>query len=119
MVPSMYICGYRHMGLPIPEEPKDIKMLIKDVRKRLSNLNEVGSDALAVWSFNKLPKYLWDCWKDELKNRGIAWQKFLIMLKLRTMDIIEWGIYDRLSWAELMNRMQQTIETYQHHDGEA
>jgi len=28
------------------------------------------------------------------------------------MDIIEWGLYDRLSWGELMERIRYTIEMY-------
>ena len=100
------------MGLPVPREPVEIKALIRSVRKKVGDVNDIDSDSLAVWSFNRLPKYLWECWKAELKSRGITWQKFLRILKLRTMDVIEWGLYDRLGWEELVKRIEHTIETY-------
>jgi len=101
--------------LKVPREPTEIKELIRAVRARMGgegSFAEIDYDSLAVWSFNRLPKYLWECWKHELKERGITWQKFLRLLKLRTMDIIEWGLYDRLSWDELVKRIEHTIETY-------
>jgi len=100
------------MGLPVPEEPNSIKALIRSVREKIGNANNINSDSLAVWSFNRLPKYLWESWKTELKSRGITWQKFLRILKLRTMDVIEWGLYDRLSWDELVKKIENTIEMY-------
>jgi len=101
--------------LKVPREPTEIKELIQAVRAGMGgkgSYSDVDYDSLAVWSFNRLPKYLWECWKQELKERGITWQKFLRILKLRTMDIIEWGLYDRLSWGELMERIRYTIEMY-------
>ena len=107
------------MHLPVPKEPVEIKELIRSVRKRVGGIDDIDSDSLAVWSFNRLPKYLWECWKDKLKERGITWQKFLRILKLRTMDIIEWGLYDRLRWSELVKRIEHTIETYSTRGGKS
>jgi hypothetical protein len=102
------------MGLPVPREPTEIKELITAVRARLGTGDDIDWDSLAVWSFNRLPKYLWFCWKDELKERGITWQRFLRILRLRTADIIAWGLKNSLSWEELVKRLETTIENYSH-----
>jgi hypothetical protein len=106
------------MGLPIPREPTEIKELIVAIRARLGAGNDIDWDSLAVWSFNRLPKYLWSCWKDELKERGITWQKFLRILRLRTADIIAWGLKDFLSWEEFVKRLEITIDSYTRRSGE-
>jgi len=101
------------MGLPTPGEPKNIKELVKIVRMRLGGGSpDIDYDSLSVWSFNELPKYLWEAWKAELKERGITWQKFLRILSLHTIDLVEWGVYDRLEWTELIKRIEATIENY-------
>lgn len=100
------------MGLPIPKEPNDIKALIRSVRKRVDDIDDVDSDALAVWSFNRLPKYLWMQWRKELKSKGITWQKFLRIMKLHTIDMIEWALQDSLSWEDLVKKLEYSIEKY-------
>jgi len=101
------------MELPLPDEPRDIKSFIKSIRDSLGGSNpNVDYDSLAVWSFNKLPKYLWETWRDELEKRGITWQKFLRLLSLHTMDLVEWALYDRLGWVGLVERIEATIKTY-------
>jgi len=108
------------MGLSLPEEPKDIKELIRAVRARMpetSSAEGIYYDSISVWSFNKLPKYLWECWKSDLRKRGITWQIFLRILKLRTMDIIEWALHDKLEWAEFVKRVEHTISTYARKEG--
>ena len=99
------------MNLPVPEEPTEIKMLIRSVRERLGG-SDIDSDALAVWAFNRLPKYLWSEWKNELKKGGISWQKFLKLLKFHEIDLIEWSLRENLSWNELIKKMEKTIECY-------
>ncbi len=103
------------MGLSIPREPVELKELIKDVRRRLireGSKESIDYDSLSVWSFNSLPKYLWDHWKDELKGAGITWQIFLKVLKLHTIDVIEWALRDSLSWEGLVKRIETSIENY-------
>jgi len=100
------------MDLPIIEEPKDIKSFIKSVRAGLGGSPDIDWDSLAVWSFNKLPKYLWENWKNELKKNGITWQKFLTILRFHTSDIVDWALYDKLTWKELIERISSTIERY-------
>jgi len=101
------------MGLPLPEEPSDIKELIKSVRAGLGGGSpNVDYDSLSVWSFNKFPRYLWEFWKEDLKKRDITWQKFLRILSLHTIDMVEWALYDRVGWIELIKRIETTIEKY-------
>jgi len=100
------------MGLLKLREPTEIKELIKAVRARLGSDLSIDWDSLAVWSFNKLPSYLWSYWKEGLKERGITWQSFLRILKLRTHDIIEWSLRNSISWEELVKRLEATIDSY-------
>jgi hypothetical protein len=106
------------MGLSVPREPTEIKELILAVRARLGTGDDIEWDSLAVWSFNRLPKYLWLCWKDELKERGITWQRFLRILRLKTADIIAWGLKDSISWEELVKRLEDAINSYSRRGGE-
>lgn len=103
------------MGLPVPREPVELKELMRAVRARISEENkdnDIDYDSLAVWSFNKLPKYLWEQWKSDLKEKGITWQKFLRILKLHTIDMIEWALENSLSWEEFVRRIENTINKY-------
>ncbi len=95
--------------LDMPPEPEEIKSLIRDVRAGLSPNRDVKLDSIAVWSFNKLPRYLWSYWKDELKKGGLSWQEFLTILKLHTKDIIDWALKNRLTWDEFVERLRGTI----------
>jgi len=100
------------ISLPMPEEPREIKVFIKNVRQNLGSGNNIDYDSLAVWSFNKLQKFLWDIWKPELKKVGIKWQLFLKILKLHTDDFIRWALYNKMSWSEVLNRLISTVEQY-------
>jgi len=104
--------GIEVIGLKVPKEPVEIKELIRMVRAGLGDDADVDYDSLAVWAFNRLPKYLWNEWKDELKLRGITWQKFLRILRMHTSDIIEWALYDKLGWIELVKRLVALLERY-------
>lgn len=100
------------MGLPVPEEPRDIKELIKTVRAGMGKDGGIDWDSFSVWVFNRLPKYLWECWENGLRARGVTWQKLLRILKLHTIDMVEWAIYNRLGWAELVKRIEASVENY-------
>jgi hypothetical protein len=100
------------MGLLLPEEPKDIKELIKRVRVISGDEGNIDWDSFSAWAFNRLPKYLWGYWGEELRRKGITWQKFLKIMKLHTSDIVAWALYDQLEWGEVIRRMERTIETY-------
>ena len=100
------------MGLRELDEPLEIKEFIRKVRKDIGGENDIDNDALAVWTFNKFPKYFWDNWKSELKKMGIKWQLFLKILKMHTDDFIKWAIYDKMEWDEVVERLSSTIEQY-------
>ena len=104
------------MGLSIPKEPNDLKDLIKIIRSRLRSGDDIEYDSLAVWSFNRLPKYLWEHWKEELKRKGISWQKFLKILKFHTNDIISWALRDELNWRDLVLKVIHTLTYYAKED---
>ena len=100
------------MDLPVPPEPKDIKMFIKEQRKRLGPESNIDYDSLAVWYLNKLPSYLWKHWKIHLESKGYTWQRFVKVLKYSTSDIIEWALYDNLEWDKLVNRLAELLDRY-------
>ncbi|WFO74941.1 hypothetical protein J4526_07665 [Desulfurococcaceae archaeon MEX13E-LK6-19] len=100
------------MDLPVPPEPKDIKIFIKEQRKRLGSAPDIDYDSLAVWYLNKLPSYLWRHWKQVLESKGYTWQKFIKVLKYSTNDVIEWALYDKLEWNELVNRLSNILNRY-------
>jgi len=100
------------MGLKVPREPVEIKELIQVVRARLGGHAYIDYDSLAVWAFNRLPKYLWNEWKNELKLRGITWQNFLRILGMHTLDMIEWALRGSMSWPELVKRIEKSIDRY-------
>ncbi|WP_157203043.1 hypothetical protein [Methermicoccus shengliensis] len=112
----MLVSGYVGMGLKRLDEPSEIKEFIKKVRADLGRDNNIDSDALAVWTFNRLPKFFWDGWKEELKVMGVKWQLFLKIMRMHTDDFIKWVLYDKMSWDEVVDRVISTIEQYS--DGE-
>ena len=93
-------------------EPTDIKEFIRQVREGLDEGENVEYDSQAVWSLNKLPKYLWEGWREELRKSGVSWQTFLRILKLHTIDAIEWAIRGTLTWQEFLDRISKSIERY-------
>ncbi|MDP3729875.1 MAG: hypothetical protein Q8R26_04015 [bacterium] len=78
------------MKLQIPKEPKEILAYIRSVNKQMSAGSDINWDSFSVWAANKLPQYLWNEWKGELKPQGFTWQKFLKLLRMRTDTILGW-----------------------------
>jgi len=93
-------------------EPIDIKEFIKQVRASFDEDENPEYDFQAVWSLNKLPKYLWNGWKQELRKMGVNWQTFLRILKLHTIDAVEWALRETMSWEEFLNRISESVEWY-------
>lgn len=93
----------------MPKEPREVKEWIKTVQGFNGSDPSVNWDSLNVWYGNKLPKYLWEQWKDVLKPAGFTWQKFLRLLGRRTDAILLWykGAY---SWSEFINETKELIE---------
>jgi len=100
------------MGLSVPNEPIEIKELIQVVRARLGGDADLDWDSLAVWVFNRLPKYLWNEWGNELRQRGITWQRFLRILRMHTLDMVEWALKGSMPWPELVRRVEKSIDRY-------
>jgi len=99
--------------LKIPKEPIDIKETIRRVRKICGDEGNIKYDSLAVWSFNRLPTYLWEAWKKQLTSAGYTWQKFLRILRFHTNDMIMWALTGNLSWEDLIKRITYTLKHYQ------
>ncbi len=78
------------MKLQVPEEPRDILAYIRSVNEQMSVGSEINWDSFSVWAANKLPQYLWNEWKEELKPQGFTWQKFSRLLRMRTDKMVGW-----------------------------
>lgn len=102
------------INLNIPKEPVDIKNFIRSVRRNIEGSGESGDwiDSTSVWYGNRLSRYLWRAWRNELVNHGYSWQKFLRVLRLHTQDMVLWAIYDKLSWSDLVSRIIDSVNRY-------
>jgi len=98
--------------LDMPEEPVNIKEFIRSIRVGMGEGGSIDYDSLAVWTFNRFPKFLWEKWSSELKSAGYTWQKFLRVLRLHTGDIVMWALTGELEWKELIGRIVATLERY-------
>jgi len=48
---------------------------------------------------------------ESVEERGITWQRFLRILRLRT-DVIDWALRDTLTWNEFVKRVERSIDRY-------
>lgn len=96
------------MLLSIPPEPIEIRNWISSLRQHLPSESSKKEDTV-IWTGNKLPKYLWDSWKNDLKLSGITWQKFMRILNHRTDVGIMW-YQGSLPWADFVKRVIELIE---------
>lgn len=90
--------------LCVPPESAALKAQAKRLRDLLSGPG-VEWDPPAVWFGNKIPRYLWAHWKNELKPAGFTWQEFPNLLHYRTGGAVLW-LDGALSWEAFA---QQTI----------
>ena len=97
------------MKLRIPKESPHLKEWIKSVEKLSPKTPGVKWESLNVWYGNQIPKYLWGEWKDELKETGFTWQKFLKLLGHRKDLPLLWfkGNY---TWEQFINEVNKLIE---------
>jgi hypothetical protein len=93
------------INLLVPPESPELKAEITRLRNSMTGPG-VKWNTLAVWYGNKIPKYLWSYWKDELKKHDFTWQSFLKLLRHRTDGAVLW-FYDKLDWNTYV---RQTIE---------
>lgn len=96
------------MKLKIPKEPKEVKEWIRTVESHNQKDLKIDWDSLNVWYGNKLPQYLWDEWKDDLKPEGFTWQNFLKLLKHRTDQFQLW-YGGRLKWPDLIKEISEIL----------
>lgn len=97
------------MILAIPPEPTDLRAWMLSLKQSTFNDPAINWDAYVVWAGNKLPKYLWDHWKDDLKAQGITWQKFMRILRHRTDVGVMWyqGI---MPWPDFVQKIVDLIK---------
>jgi len=70
---------------------------------------QINWDSFIVWAGNKLPKYLWDTWKADLKPRGFTWQKFMRLMRYRTDISVLW-YKGALPWRDFVKGVIELIE---------
>ncbi len=75
----------------------------------LSDPSIDGGDSFVVWYGNKLPKSLWDAWKDDLKPIGFTWQKFMRLLRYRTDVGVMW-YKGFLRWEEYVKKVVELVD---------
>ncbi len=78
------------MILPFPPEPIKLKTWMTSLKSPRFGGAKADGDAYVVWAGNKLPKYLWDYWKVQLKPTGLTWQTFMRILRHRTDITVRW-----------------------------
>lgn len=79
------------------------------LKETTSSNDGVKSDAHIIWAGNKLPKYLWDHWKNDLKPLGINWQKFMRILRHRTDVGVMW-YQGTLPWVDFVQKVTGLIK---------
>ena len=82
---------------------------MKSVRKQMGD-STIDWDSFSVWAANKLPQYLWNEWKDELKPQGFTWQKFSRLLRMRTDKMVGW-LKGLNVWNDLANDIIDLIKS--------
>ena len=97
------------MALPIPREPKDILAYVRSVETQMSKGSDINWDSFSVWAANKLPQYLWNEWKDELKPQGFTWQKFSRLIRMRTDKMVGW-LKGLNVWSDLAKDIVDLLE---------
>src|SRR5712692_1227509 len=98
------------MNLPVPAEPKELKSWMRSLKETyLSDPSIDGGDSFVVWLGNKLPKYLWDAWKNDLKPIGFTWQKFMRLLHYRTDVGVMW-YKGFLRWEEYVKKVVELVD---------
>src|SRR3989338_4012038 len=97
------------MLLNIPPEPTELRDWMQSLKRNQFNEPAINWDAYVVWAGNKLPKYLWDHWKSDLKPLGITWQKFMRILRHRTDVGVMW-YQGALPWADFVQKVAELMK---------
>jgi tetratricopeptide (TPR) repeat protein len=96
------------MKLRPPPEPLELKAWLRSLKESDFSKGNMEWDSYVIWTGNKLPKYLWDHWKENLKSIGITWQKFLRLLRYRTDVGVMW-YKGALPWNDFVARVSNLI----------
>jgi tetratricopeptide (TPR) repeat protein len=97
------------MLLPVPPEPRDIKKWMRSLKESQFGDPTINWDSYVVWAGNKLPKYLWQSWKSNLKPAGFTWQKFMRVLRHRTDVGVMW-FKGAMPWEEFVAKVTALIQ---------
>ncbi len=89
-------------GLPTPPEPRDVKEFIAEL------VRAGVSPRYAVWLGNRLPKYLWGFWRDQLSASGVSWPEFLRLMAGLEGAVAAWASGER-SWDSLIGEISAKV----------
>ena len=106
---GIYILYTRGMILIIPPEPSELRAWMQSLKRSQLKDSSANWDTYVIWAGNKLPKYLWDNWKCDLKPLGINWQKFMRILHHRTDVGVMW-YQETLPWSDFIQKIGELIE---------
>lgn len=100
------------MNLTTIPEPENLKQWMQDLRQNIfkGDDDKLNWDSSTVWAANRLPKYFWDQWKPELKDRGFRWQSFSKLLRYRTDKLILW-YRNELPWEDLVREITELMDS--------
>ncbi len=90
--------------LKIPEEPTDIRIALRALLEA-----QGGRAKYAVFAGNRLAKYLWDNWKNDLHKLGLKWQHLLKSLSRHAGEALEWIMGER-SWKNFVEIIMADLE---------
>ena len=90
------------------KEPKNLKNALTALREDLDNKVKIKWDSTTVWAGNKIQKYIWENWRNDLLKRGFSWPKFLTLMKFNTDYAILW-LYDKISWDDFLTKVRNSI----------
>lgn len=79
-----------------PPEPEAVKKALRALYEA-----QGGKAKYIVFAGNKLPKYLWDHWSEEMHRAGLRWQDLLRSLSKNSEKAMAW-ITGEASWEELV-----------------
>ncbi len=88
------------------EEPLGIKSFMKSL------LSSGVSPKYVVWLGNRLAKYIWSSWGDELKAMGVRWQDFLKVYSETSSSVLEW-VKGEKEWDDLLAEIRRKIQAFE------
>ena len=93
----------RKPSLQPPPEPVDIREALSELAKTS------GPAPYIVFAGNRLAKYLWDHWKNQLKQMGLTWRDLLRAMSRTVNKALAW-ITGEASWQEYVEAIAETLE---------